>query len=146
MRRIADLSQRQLAGRLGVAASTVAKLETGKVVPRVDAFERILALAGLRLVAVDADNRRVLPMRVWQETYDGAGRRYPAHLDTILDPEYGEWWADIYGLYRPPETYRRSRAYRDAKRRRSVWDTRVAQHRHEPAPPDPDGPYWRDPT
>jgi hypothetical protein len=33
-----------------------------------------------------------------------AERRYPAHLDTVLDPAPGEWWGDRYGLARPPET------------------------------------------
>jgi hypothetical protein len=75
-------------------------------------------------------------MEDWDDTRDGAERRYPSHLDTILDPEPGEWWADIYGLARPPETFHRSREMRDAQRRRSVWEVRVGQNRGVPPPPD----------
>jgi hypothetical protein len=100
-------------------------------------FQRILAVAGLQLVVVDAGRRIVAPMAAWDDTRDGAERLYPAHLDTILDPEPGEWWADVYGLMRPPETFRRNRKDRDAQRRRSQWEVRVAKYRNVPPPPDP---------
>lgn len=134
-RRMADMSQRQMARFAKVAPSTIGKVEAGRMVPSIDLFERILGAAGLYLVAVDQDGRVVSPMEDWDDTRDGAERRYPAHLDTILDPEPGEWWADIYGLARPPETFHRSRAHRDAQRRRSQWEVRVAQHRGVPPPP-----------
>ena len=73
----------------------------------------------------------------------------PSHLDTILDPEPGEWWADVYGLARPPETFYRNRAVRDVMRRRSQWEVRVAKHRNAPPPAQPscgtreDGPPTR---
>ncbi|REF96803.1 hypothetical protein DFJ67_2796 [Asanoa ferruginea] len=73
---------------------------------------------------VDSDN-----------TLDLADRRFPAHLDVILDPEPGEWWADIYGLARPPETFYRNRRVRDQQRRRSQWEVRVKQFRNAPPPP-----------
>ncbi len=76
---------------------------------------------------------------MWQDVADGAGRRYPAHRDTILDPVFGEWWADGYGLARPPETFRRNRVYRDYERRRSQWQVRVAQLRNAPEPRLPRG-------
>jgi hypothetical protein len=82
-------------------------------------------------------------MQTWDETLDGAERRYPAHLDTILDPKYGEWWGDVYGLVRPPETFHRDRARRDAQRRRSQWEVRVAKHRGEPPPPPSEEWLWR---
>jgi transcriptional regulator with XRE-family HTH domain len=41
-RRRIGLSQRQLAEKSGVPQSTVARIETGAVVPRVDTFERLL--------------------------------------------------------------------------------------------------------
>ena len=62
-------------------------------------------------------------MRDWEDTRDGAERRYPSHLDTILDPEPGEWWADIYGLARPPETF----------------SPQTGQDRERDAPPQPVG-------
>lgn len=135
-RRLAGLSQRELAARSGVGKTTVSRVESGRLMPRVDTLERILGVARLRLVVIDEDRRVVLPMRVWDGTTDGAGRRYPAHLDTILDPFPGEWWADIYGLARPPETFHRDPFRREAQRRRSVWEVRVAQHRNEPPPPE----------
>ena len=137
VRRIADLSQRELASRAGVSAATVNRIETGTLVPRLHTLHRLLASADLRLVVIDADGHVVAPMRTWQDLTDDAGRRYPAHLDTVIDPRPGEWWADIYGLARPPETFRRNRAIRDQERRRSQWEVRVAQHRSEPPPPDP---------
>ncbi|MEU5563954.1 hypothetical protein [Micromonospora musae] len=53
----------------------------------------------------------------------------------IVRPEPGEWWADIYGLARPPETFYRNRDVRDAMRRRSQWEVRVAKYRNVPPPP-----------
>jgi hypothetical protein len=102
-------------------------------------FQRVLAVAGLQLAVVDAERRIVAPMAEWGDTRDGAERLYPAHLDTILDPEPGEWWADVYGLARPPETFRRNREARDYQRARSKWEVRVAKYRHDPPPRYPPG-------
>lgn len=134
-RRRADLSQRELARAAGAHASTVSRIESGALVPSVRMIERILAVAGLRLVVVDDDGRLVQPMQDRDDVRDGAERRYPTHYDTILDPEPGEWWADIYGLARPPETFYRNRERRDAMRARSRWEVRVAQLRNVPPPP-----------
>lgn len=108
--------------------------------PSLGVMFALLRSAGLWLVAVDAAGRIVLPMEDWENTRDGAERRYPSHLDTILDPERGEWWGDIYGLSRPPETFHRDREWRDVCRRRSQWEVRVAKYRYEPRPPSPE--YW----
>jgi transcriptional regulator with XRE-family HTH domain len=134
-RRIADMSQRELAAAAGVAPSTVGKVEARVLVPSVMMFMRILAAAGLHLVVVDGKGRIVQPMAEWGDTRDGAERLYPAHLDTILDPEPGEWWGDVYGLVRPPETFWRDRVARDYQRRRSQWEVRVAKYRTDPPPP-----------
>jgi transcriptional regulator with XRE-family HTH domain len=141
-RRIADLSQRELAAAAGVAPSTVGKIEAGRLVPSFALFQRLVAVAGLHLVAVDATGRIVQPMGDWADVRDGADRRYPSHLDTIVDPEPGEWWADKYGLMRPPETFRRDRAMRDWQRRRSQWEVRVAKYRSMPPPPEPRTRRW----
>jgi transcriptional regulator with XRE-family HTH domain len=137
-RRLADMSQRQMARFAKVSAGTVGKVESGALTPSVDLLERLVGAAGLYLAVVDQDGRVVVPMETWDDTRDGAERRYPAHLDTILDPEPGEWWGDIYGLVRPPETFHRSRVLRDAQRRRSQWEVRVARYRNEPPPPWPE--------
>ena len=133
-RRIADLSQRELAARAGVAQSTVARVEAGTLMPSLAVLERLLGPAELQLVVVDQHGYVVLPMREADWTRDGAGRRYPSHLDTIMNPRGREWWADKYGLVCPPETFIRDRARRDEQRARSQWEVRVKQHRHDPKP------------
>jgi transcriptional regulator with XRE-family HTH domain len=141
-RRQADLSQRELARVAGVPASTVARVESAARQPSVELFARLIAAAGMYLVVVDPRGVTVHPMRDWDDWRDGAHRRYPSHLDTIVDPEPGEWWADVYGLARPPETFKRDRRLRDAMRRRSQWEVRVAKYRNAPEPPDPQWNRW----
>jgi transcriptional regulator with XRE-family HTH domain len=141
VRRTADMSQRELAAAAGVSASMIGQLEIGGRAPSLPALQRILAVAGYGLVVVDAEGRLVPPLLVWPEVADLAGRRFPAHLDTIVDPVYGEWWADVYGLTAPPETFRRSRVYRDWQRRRSRWEVRVKQLRNVPPPREPVQPH-----
>src|SRR6185369_11575011 len=80
----------------------------------------------------------LLPIRESEETQDGAGRRYPSHLDTILDPRAGEGWGDSYGLARPPETFHRDRRRRDYMRELSRWEVRAHLVRGLPPPEDPD--------
>jgi transcriptional regulator with XRE-family HTH domain len=144
VRRLADLSQRELARAARVSPSTVARIESGALAPSLDTLLRLLAVAKLVLVVTDEQGQVVQPMRLWDDTRDGAERHYPAHLDLILDPRNQEWWACIYGLARPPETFHRDRRWRDARRRRSQWEVRVKQLRHVPPPPDPDhDPNWR---
>jgi len=96
--------------------------------------ERLLEACGFRLVVVDQQDRKLRPMADSDNTVDGAQRRFPAHLDVILDPLFGEWWGDIYGLARPPETFYRDRRRRDQQRRRSQWEVRVARFRADPPP------------
>ncbi|MFG3422062.1 multiprotein-bridging factor 1 family protein [Micromonospora sp. NPDC048063] len=135
IRRRADLSQRELARWAGVHHATVGRIEAGRLVPSILLLRRVIGVAGFRLAVVDEFGRVLKPMRDRDDTRDGAERRYPSHLDTILDPEPGEWWADLYGLARPPETFYRNRAVRDAMRRRSQWEVRVAKYRNVPPPP-----------
>jgi transcriptional regulator with XRE-family HTH domain len=128
VRRTADFSQRELAKHAGVSPGLLGAIESGARTPSLIVLQRILNAANYLLVVADASGRLVAPLEVWQDVRDGADRRYPAHLDTIIDPKYGEWWGDVYGLARPPETFYR-RAKRDWQRRCSQWDVR---HRGEP--------------
>ncbi|MEU2612687.1 helix-turn-helix domain-containing protein [Micromonospora sp. NPDC007271] len=137
VRRRADASQRELARLARVHPSTIGRIEAGTLTPSLAMLHRIISVAGFRLAVVDESGRVLKPMRDRADLRDGAGRRYPAHLDIVVDPEPGEWWADRYGLARPPETFYRDRAVRDALRRRSQWEVRVAKYRAVPPPPDP---------
>lgn len=84
-RRLADLSQRQLAERTGIAQARVSRVENGAGLD-VRAFVRMLAVAGLRLAVVDGSGAEVAPMP--SDVFrDGAGRRHPAHLDVHALPE-----------------------------------------------------------
>jgi hypothetical protein len=97
----------------------------------------MLAVAGLWLVVVDDDGHVVTPMRDIPDIHHGGGWRYPSHLDVILDPRPGEWWADSYGLTRPPETFHRDHGRRAALQVRSQWEVRAKLNRGVPPPPDP---------
>ncbi len=104
VRRVCDLSQRDLAERLGVHHSTVARWETNATQPTLGAFRQILALAGWSLAALDTTGAEphdaapqgetalptetVQPMR-GDAARDRQGRRYPAHLDLIGFDEIG---------------------------------------------------------
>lgn len=84
-RRLADLSQRDLADRLGVNQATIARVESGGALD-LDDFVHILGLAGLQLRVFDAQDDEVKPMP--DDVFrDRAGRRRPAHLDVHALPE-----------------------------------------------------------
>nr|WP_281257735.1 helix-turn-helix transcriptional regulator [Asanoa hainanensis] len=134
-RRQADLSQRQLAAKSGASHGTISRIEAGGLAPSLAMMEKLLAACGYRFLVVDQGRRSLRPMADSDNTLDGARRRFPAHLDVILDPLPGEWWGDIYGLARPPETFYRDRGKRDRQRRRSQWEVRVKQQRWLPPPP-----------
>ena len=69
VRRLQDLSQRQLGTAMGLAPATIAALETGHRSLTLRRFEEVLALAGLRLAVVDGEGR--VPS---QEVIDHSGR------------------------------------------------------------------------
>lgn len=84
-RRMADLSQRELAGLAGVHQSALARWESGARAVTVETLARVLDVVGLRLEVVDQDGRSVLPFDP-DTVRDNAGRRFPAHLD-VLPPD-----------------------------------------------------------
>ncbi|WP_051511000.1 helix-turn-helix domain-containing protein [Intrasporangium oryzae] len=79
-RRMADLSQRELAAAVGVSHGTIARIEAGKGHTSPTVLSAILRVAGLRLVVVDESGREVGPVPA-DAVRDNAGRRFPAHLD-----------------------------------------------------------------
>ncbi|MEU5723359.1 helix-turn-helix transcriptional regulator [Micromonospora sp. NPDC047738] len=137
VRRRADASQRELARFAGVHPTTIGRIEAGSLTPSIAMLRRIISVAGFRLAVVDDAGRVLKPMRDRADLRDGAERRYPSHLDVVTDPEPGSGGPTGYGLARPPETFYRDRAVRDALRRRSQWEVRVAKYRGVPPPPRP---------
>jgi transcriptional regulator with XRE-family HTH domain len=117
IRRLADMSQRQLAERGAVSAAAIAHAEAGTRDLPAGVLSRLAALAGLRLALVDADGRAVDGMAEGA-VRDMAGRRFPAHLDT----RYGDidWWHDDgrYSREQPWYTFDRVRYTRDYWRER----------------------------
>ncbi|HEU4912618.1 MAG TPA: helix-turn-helix domain-containing protein, partial [Actinomycetes bacterium] len=125
-RRLADLSQRELAERSGVALSVVARIESGETAaPRLSTLVGLLAAAGCHLELRDGssceqDDRPLT---------DRAGRRFPAHLDVREVRTFGTWWGDWPMLstraekiwhhaprQRPAHTFDLARWRRDARR------------------------------
>lgn len=52
----ADMTQSQLAAKLGISESTVAAWESGDQVPRIDELERLAQVCGKRLhIRIDVD-------------------------------------------------------------------------------------------
>ncbi len=117
IRRLADLSQRELAAAAGVSPSAIGQAESGQRDLTVAVFSGIASLAGLRLRLVDARGEEVAPMSQ-DAVRDRANRRFPAHLDTRYSDE--GWWHDAhhYGRPRPWYTFDRDRRARDGYRRR----------------------------
>jgi transcriptional regulator with XRE-family HTH domain len=114
VRRTADLSQRELAERIGVPQSTLAAAETGGGGLPVAVLARIAQVVGGRLAVLTADGTEVTPMDA-VAVRDRAGRRFPAHLDT----RYGDqdWWKDSpYRRGHPRYTFDRQRRSRDWRR------------------------------
>ncbi|MEW1955015.1 helix-turn-helix transcriptional regulator [Terrabacter sp. NPDC080008] len=100
-RRLADLSQRELAAHVGVSCSTVSRLESGFITPTLGLYERILAVAGLRLAVLDADGREVAPVPA-DTVRDNQGRRFPAHLD-VMPPDEVPWERWAFPRYDRPQ-------------------------------------------
>ncbi|MGK5110528.1 helix-turn-helix domain-containing protein [Geodermatophilus sp. CPCC 205506] len=113
IRRIADLSQRELAGHLGISKSAVAAAESGRSGLDARAVARAAELAGLRLTLVDGTGAEV-PAMDPDAVRDMGDRRFPAHLDTRYSDE--GWWHDEhrYSRDRVWYTFDRDRRRRDA--------------------------------
>ena len=97
-RRRRRLSQRDFAQAVGVGTATISRIESGSCSPTVALADRVLSAGGLILVAVEPagdDGVRFVPplTELNDDCRDGADRRYPAHLDLVVDPFENEWWA-----------------------------------------------------
>lgn len=116
IRRIADLSQRQMAAAAAMSPSAVAHAEAGTRDLPVGAFARAASLAGLRLALLDGDGHEVSGMAA-DSVRDLGGRRFPAHLDTVHTDERSWRYEHRFDRPRPWFTVDRDRAGRDALRR-----------------------------
>lgn len=116
-RRVADMSQREMAAAAAIAKSTLGAAEAGARDLPVGALLRVLAVAGLRLALVGEDGAQVPPMSD-EAIRDLGRRRFPAHLD----PRYSDegWWhgPERYSRRQPWYTFDLSRGSRDDDRRR----------------------------
>jgi len=117
IRRIADLSQRELAAALAVSPSAVARAETGERPFPLKVLIQAAALARLRLALLDENGEEVAEMEEGA-VRDLSGRRFPAHLDTRHADE--GWWHDAHHWTRSQVwyTFDLDREYRDGRRRR----------------------------
>ncbi|HKX67792.1 MAG TPA: helix-turn-helix transcriptional regulator [Intrasporangium sp.] len=86
-RRLADLSQRDLADILGLSRAAVGRLESTPGRVDLPTMEAILALADLRLAVVDSAGRPVEAVPA-DTLRDHRERRFPAHLDAT-PPDIG---------------------------------------------------------
>ena len=116
IRRLADLSQRELADRCNLSQSAVAHAESGQRDLPVGALVRACALAWLRLALLDADGHEIAGMTA-DAVRDFGGRRFPAHLDTSHSDERWERYAHRFDRPTPWFTVDRDRTGRDAMRR-----------------------------
>ncbi len=131
VRRLADMSQRELAAAAGVSRDRLGRAETGRGDLGVGELSRIVSLARLRLVLLDAQGAEVTPMSP-ATVRDRGGRHFPAHLDTRHGDE--GWW---YGPHRytrgqPDFTFDRDRRTRDSWRRQQG----TADDHHQQRPGD----------
>ena len=115
IRRLADLSQRELAIELRASKSSIAAAESGASGLDARLLARAAELTGLRLALLDGEGREIGAMAA-DTVRDLGGRRFPAHLDTRHSDE--RWWRYEHRFDRPRPwfTVDRDRAGRDALR------------------------------
>jgi transcriptional regulator with XRE-family HTH domain len=121
IRRLADLSQRDLAEVTAIPPSTLAHAEAGTRDLTVASLARAASVAHLRLALLDDSGAEVTPMSGTAVT-DGGGRRFPAHLDTRRSDE-GRRYEPRRDRPETSFTYWRDRDARDARRRASGTPT-----------------------
>ena len=94
-----------------MSKSAVAAVESGTTGMDARLLAVAAGLAGLRLGLLDGDGHEVDGM-AGDTVRDAAGRRFPAHLDTMLSDERPWRWVDRRDRRRPTYTFGR----------RSPWD------------------------
>lgn len=123
-RRLADLSQRDLAEALETPQSRISRIESGQPLS-VDEFARVLTIAGLRIAVVDEHGTEVAPMPA-DVLRDRAGRRRPAHLDSHAHPDKPTFKM-LLRTCEPWTNWHHNRAERDRQRHETGKDARTEQ-------------------
>jgi transcriptional regulator with XRE-family HTH domain len=118
IRRRADLSQRELAERIGLSKSAIAAAESAQRGLDVRALARAAEQAGLRLALVDEQGQELAGMAD-DAVRDLGGRRFPAHLDTLFSDQRADRFEHRYDRPLPWFTFDRHREHRDHVRRGS---------------------------
>ncbi|WP_346621372.1 helix-turn-helix transcriptional regulator [Blastococcus montanus] len=119
IRRSADLSQRELAARIGTSKSAIAAAETGAAGLDARVLAAAAQLGGLRVALLDGQGDEVGGMDP-DAVRDRGGRRFPAHLDTVLSEERSWRWDHRPHLSRPTYTFDRRLPWDDADCRTTV--------------------------
>jgi HTH-type transcriptional regulator/antitoxin HipB len=106
------MSQRQLADAAGLSPSAVAHAEAGTRDLPVTALARAAETAGLRLALLDDSGAEVRGMHP-DGVRDRSGRRFPAHLDTVLSEQRASRWEHRPLLRQPTYTFDRRDPWAD---------------------------------
>ena len=114
VRRTADLSQRELATRLHVSKSAVAAFESGERSIDVHLLAAAASLARLRIAMLDEAGAEVRGMHP-DGVRDRGGRRFPAHLDTVLSEQRASRWEHRPLLRQPTYTFDRRDPWADVE-------------------------------
>lgn len=132
VRRLADLSQRDLGRRIGISQPQIARIESAQRSVDVGTFAAILAVAGLRIAVVDESGAEVDPVPA-DLVRDHAHRRMPAHLDVRFPDDRPSRLGHDTRYDRPqPPAWFHHRAERDRLRLRRGAD----EHDDQPTASD----------
>jgi transcriptional regulator with XRE-family HTH domain len=117
IRRLADLSQRELGRAAGVSQSAIAQAESGRRDLPVGTLAAAAGLAGLRLALLDTAGNDV-PVMAPDRARDLGRRRFPAHLDPLHTDEFGRSYEPRRDRPESWFTFYRDRGARDSRRQR----------------------------
>jgi transcriptional regulator with XRE-family HTH domain len=92
-RREAQLSQREMATKVGISKSALARIESGEGEPSIATIFELLAVAGYFLIAVTPEGQLLRPFDV-EGARDLGGRRFPAHRQVFrtMRGDFADYW------------------------------------------------------
>jgi transcriptional regulator with XRE-family HTH domain len=96
VRRVAGMSQRDLAAASGVPLRTVQRIESGDTVsPGVEVVALLAATGLCELAILDRHGAKLEPGE-FEDEFDRAERRFPAHCPTRAVKKDSDWWFSPY--------------------------------------------------